>query len=49
MNKRIAKQVLKQYLAKHEPPIVDDVIYVITNKSGMVQYTYTYLKKLAGK
>jgi hypothetical protein len=47
MNKKLARQVLKQYHQKHEPPIIDDVVYVITTKTGVVQYTYTLLKKIA--
>jgi HD superfamily phosphohydrolase YqeK len=47
MNKRLAKQILKQFLKYNEPPIHDAIIYHTYNKKEINQYTYKYLKTLS--
>ena len=49
MNKRLAKQILKQWLKFNEPPIIDAIIYSKTQNNEVSNYTYKYLKTLAEK
>jgi hypothetical protein len=47
MNKRLAKQILKQWLRFNNPPIHDAIIYSKTENNEVSQYTYNYLKQIA--
>ena len=49
MDKRIAKQILKQFLKHNEPPTQNAIIYTTYNKNEINQYTYSFIKRLAEK